>query len=273
MEKLGLGPDVCYKRNSKLIYGRMTGWGQDGPLSKAAGHDINYIALTGALHAIGSKESGPVPPLNLIGDFGGGALYLGFGMVCGVLEAKSSGKGQVVDVAMTDGVSHLMALIFNLNQFGKWTDTRASNLLDGGAHFYGCYECSDGKWISLGSIEPQFYAELLKKAEIDDPQFTNQMSSEYWPELKEKLAKKFQTKTRDEWCAVMEGTDICFAPVLDISEAPYHRHNKARATFIERDGIVQPAPAPRFSRTIQEIQGPPPQPGQHTEEILRDWEC
>lgn len=273
MEKLGLGPEVCHKRNSKLIYGRMTGWGQDGPLSKAAGHDINYIALTGALHAIGSKESGPVPPLNLIGDFGGGALYLGFGMVCGLLEAKSSGKGQVVDVAMTDGVSHLMALIFNLNQFGKWTDTRASNLLDGGAHFYGCYECSDGKWISLGSVEPQFYAELLKKAEIDDPQFTNQMSSENWSELKEKLAKKFQTKTRDEWCAIMEGTDICFAPVLDISEAPYHRHNKARATFIERDGIVQPAPAPRFSRTIQEIQGPPPQPGQHTEEILRDWEC
>ena len=188
MEKLGLGPDVCQERNPKLVYGRMTGWGQDGPLAQAAGHDINYIALTGALHAIGSKENGPVPPLNLIGDFGGGALYLGFGMVCGLLEAKSSGKGQVVDVAMTDGASLLMAAIYNLHQAGKWTDERESNLLDGGAHFYGCYQCADGKWISIGSIEPQFYAELLEKAEIDDPQFKGQMNLASWPELKEKLA-------------------------------------------------------------------------------------
>mgnify|MGYP003109309654 CR=1 FL=1 len=271
MEKLGLGPDICQKSNPKLVYGRMTGWGQDGPLSKAAGHDINYVALTGALHAIGSKAGGPVPPLNLIGDFGGGALYLGFGMVCGLLEAKSSGKGQVVDVAMTDGASLLMAAIYNLHGAGKWSDSRESNLLDGGAHFYGCYECADGKWISVGSIEPQFYAELLEKAELDDPAFKGQMDTGNWPALKEKLADKFRTKSRDEWCALMEGTDICFAPVLDLQEAPHHPHNKARDTFITQDGVVQPAPAPRFSRTKPEIQAPPPKPGQHTEDILRDW--
>lgn len=271
MEKLGLGPDVCLKNNPKLIYGRMTGWGQDGPLAKAAGHDINYIALTGALHAIGSKEGGPVPPLNLIGDFGGGAMYLGFGMVCGLLEAKSSGKGQVVDVAMTDGASLLMAGIYNLYQSGKWSDHREGNLLDGGAHFYGCYQCADGKWVSIGSIEPQFYAELLEKAEIDEPGFNAQMASENWPALKERLAAKFRTKSRDEWCAIMEGTDICFAPVLDMSEAPLHPHNKERKTFVEQDGMIQPAPAPRFSRTKPEIQGPPPQLGQHSKEILQDW--
>ena len=271
MEKLGLSPDACFERNPKLVYGRMTGWGQDGPLSKAAGHDINYVAITGALHAIGTKESGPVPPLNLIGDFGGGAMYLGFGMVCGLLEAKSSGEGQVTDAAMSDGASLLMAGIYNLHNYKKWMDERESNLLDGGAHFYGCYECADGKWISIGSIEPQFYAELLQKAEIDDPDFKTQMDQKKWPVLKKKLAEKFRTKSRDDWCAIMEGSDICFAPVLDMAEAPQHPHNKARHTFVEQDNVLQPAPAPRFSRTKPEIRRAPPKAGEHTEEILKDW--
>ncbi len=271
MERLGLGPDVCHQRNPRLVYGRMTGWGQDGPLAKAAGHDINYIALTGVLHAIGTKHRGPVPPLNLVGDFGGGAMYLAFGMVCGLLEARASGQGQVIDAAMTDGASLLMAGIYALKHQGLWTDERESNLLDGGAHFYGTFECADGKWVAIGSIEPQFYALLLEKTGITHEAFTRQHDAAAWPDLKEKLAKVFKSKTREEWCAIMEGSDVCFAPVLDMGEAPEHPHNKARGTFVERDGIVQPAPAPRFSRTRAEIQGPPPQPGQHTEEVLEDW--
>jgi alpha-methylacyl-CoA racemase len=271
MERLGLGPEVCAARNPKLVFGRMTGWGQDGPLAHAAGHDINYLSLTGALHAIGTKDSGPVPPLNLGADFGGGAMYLAFGVVCGLLEAKSSGQGQVIDTAMTDGASHLMAMMYGMHHFKLWADKRESNLIDGGAHFYGTYECADGKWISIGAIEPQFYAELLEKAQITDPRFKKQMDPRLWPELKEALAEKFKSKSRDEWCAIMEGTDICFAPVLSLSEAPDHPHNVARQTFIERDGIVQPAPAPRFSRTKPEIQRAPPQPGEHTEEVLREW--
>ena len=271
MERLGLGPDICLERNAKLVFGRMTGWGQDGPLAGAAGHDINYLSLTGALSAIGCKQCGPVPPLNLVGDFGGGGMYLAFGLVSGLLEAKSSGRGQVVDTAMTDGASHLMAMIYSLRHAGHWSDERQSNMIDGGAHFYGTYQCADGKWISIGAIEPQFYALLLDKAGIDDDAFKRQMDTELWPELKAKLAARFKTKTRDQWCRIMEGTDICFAPVLDLSEAPRHPHNQARGTFIERDGVIQPAPAPRFSRTQPEIQGPPPEPGAHTEEVLRDW--
>jgi len=271
MEKLGLGPEVCHERNSRLVYGRMTGWGQEGPLSHASGHDINYIALTGALHSIGTKSSGPIPPLNLVGDFGGGALYLAFGMVCGLLEAKFSGRGQVIDAAMSDGASHLMSMMYNLHHFDKWSSDRGGNLLDGGAHFYGCYQCADEKWISIGSVEPQFYAELLEKTGMDDPRLERQMDRSKWSELRKLLADRFRTKTRDEWCLIMEGTDICFAPVLDLNEAPNHPHNKARNTFIVRDDVVQPAPAPRFSRTRPEIQRSPPKPGQHTSDILRDW--
>lgn len=268
MERIGLGPDLCLGRNPKLIYGRMTGWGQDGPLAHAAGHDINYIALTGALHAIGTKEGAPVPPLNLVGDFGGGAMYLAFGMVCGLLEAQSSGKGQVIDAAMTDCASHLMAMMYGLKHHDLWVEKRESNLLDGGAHFYGAFECADGKWVSIGSIEPKFYALLLEKAGIEDKAFKKQHSTGDWPELKGKMADIFKARTREEWCDIMEGTDICFAPVLDMSEAPDHHHNKARGTFIERDGVVQPAPAPRFSRTCPIIQRHPPEPGEHTDEIL-----
>ncbi|WP_420548880.1 CaiB/BaiF CoA transferase family protein [Curvivirga sp.] len=271
MERLGLGPDVCLERNAKLIYGRMTGWGQDGPLANAAGHDINYAALTGALHAIGTKDSGPIPPMNLVADFGGGAMYLAFGMVCGLLETKTSGKGQVIDAAMVDGASHMMAMTYAMFGEGKWMDHRESNMLDGAAHFYGCYECADGKWISIGSIEPQFYALLLEKAEINDPAFENQMDVKEWPHLKAKLSVIFKSKSRQDWCEVMEGTDICFAPVSNLSEAPQHPHLKARGTFVNNDGVTQPAPAPRFSRTKAKIQSSPPYPGQHTEEVLKDW--
>jgi len=271
MERLGVGPKICAERNPRLVFGRMTGWGQEGPLAHAAGHDINYIALTGVLHAIGTRQSGPVPPLNLVGDFGGGALYLAFGMVCGLLEARSSGKGQVVDVAMVDGASHLMAMMYGLKHHGKWVDERQSNFVDGGAHFYGTFECSDGKWIAIGSIEPQFYALLLEKAEIEDAAFVEQMDKASWPELRSRMADIVRRKSRDEWCAIMEGSDVCFAPVLNMSEAPEHPHMKARATFIERDGVVQPAPAPRFSRTQPEVQRRPPRPGEHTDEVLRDW--
>ena len=249
MERLGLGPDVMQARNPKLIYGRMTGWGQEGPLSQAAGHDINYISLTGALYSIGTRDK-PIAPLNLVGDFGGGAMYLAFGMVCGLLEAKSSGQGQIVDAAMIDGSASLMAMMYGMQARGLWTDARESNLLDGAAHFYDTYRCADGKHVSIGSIEPQFYALLLEKAGITDPDFQNQMSPPDWPVLKEKLAAIFAIRARDEWCEIMECTDICFAPVLSMSEAPNHPHNAARGTFVDIDGVTQPAPAPRFSRTV-----------------------
>ncbi len=257
MERLGVGPDVCLKRNPKLVYGRMTGWGQTGPLANAAGHDINYIALTGALHAIGNATGKPVPPLNLVGDFGGGALYLAFGVVCGILEAKRSGRGQVVDAAMTDGAASLMAMFYGMAAAGVWQDQRGVNMLDSGTHFYDTYETKDGKWISLGSIEPQFYRELLEKTGISDPAFTAQMDRTAWPALKGKIAAVIKTKTRDEWDAIMLGSDVCYAPVLSLSEAPKHPHNAARETFIEIGGVVQPAPAPRFSRTKPEVKGPP----------------
>ena len=271
MEKLGLGPDVALKRNSKLVYGRMTGWGQTGPLSQAAGHDINYIALIGALHAIGRKGATPVPPLNLVGDFGGGALYLAFGMACALFEARGSGKGQVIDCAMTDGAASLMSMFYGFRAMGMWTDAKGENLLDGGAHFYDTYETADGKWVSIGSIEPQFYALLLEKAGLSDPEFQAQMDRSKWPSLKEKIARVMKTKTRSDWDKLMEGTDVCYAPVLSLSEAPNHPHNKARATFIEIDGVVQPAPAPRFSRTKPEVQGAAPGAGQHNDQVLSDW--
>jgi alpha-methylacyl-CoA racemase len=271
MEKLGLGPEAALKANPKLVYGRMTGWGQTGPLSQAAGHDINYIALTGALHAIGRKGQTPVPPLNLVGDFGGGALYLAFGMACALFEARGSGKGQVVDCAMTDGAASLMAMFYGFKGMGMWTDEKGENLLDGGAHFYDTYETSDGKWVSIGSIEPQFYALLLQKTGITDPDFQAQMDRSKWPALKAKVAAVIRTKTRAEWDALMEGTDVCYAPVLSLSEAPHHPHNKARETFLEIDGVVQPAPAPRFSRTVPRVQGPAPSAGQHNEQVLGDW--
>lgn len=272
MERLGLGPEACFERNERLVFGRMTGWGQEGPLAKAAGHDINYVALTGALAAIGtSPESGPVVPLNLVGDFAGGAMYLAFGLLCALLEARTSGQGQVVDAAMIDGASHLMTLMYGLRHAGLWSDSRGSNILDGGAPFYGTFRCADGEWVSLGSIEPQFYALLLQKSGCADPILQAQMDSRKWPEQKQALERIFATKTRAEWCEIMEGTDVCFAPVLDMAEAPQHPHNRARKTFIEAHGVVQPAPAPRFSRTRAEIGRRPPKPGEHTEEILRDW--
>jgi alpha-methylacyl-CoA racemase len=257
MERLGVGPDVCLKRNPKLVYGRMTGWGQTGPLASTAGHDINYIALTGALHAIGPRGGKPVPPLNLVGDFGGGALYLAFGVVCALLEAQRSGRGQVVDAAMTDGAASLMSMFYAMTAMGIWKDERSSNMLDGGAHFYDTYETKDGKHVAIGSIEPQFYKELMEKTGIADPAFAAQMDRDAWPSLKEKLAAVIKTKSRDEWDAVMQGSDVCYAPVLSIAEAPKHPHNAARKTFVEIDGVVQPAPAPRFSRTVAEVQGPP----------------
>ena len=270
MERLGLGPEVALKRNPKLVYGRMTGWGQFGPYANAAGHDMNYIAITGALHAIGTKDK-PVPPLNLVGDFGGGALYLAFGLLAGVLSARSTGRGQVIDCAMSDGAASLMAMFYGFKASGMWKDERRANLLDGGAHFYDTYQCADGKWISIGSIEPQFYALLLEKTGINDPEFAGQMNRGNWDSLREKLAHVIAQKTQAEWCEIMDATDVCFAPVLDLDEAPKHPHNVARETFVELDGVVQPAPAPRFSVTPGVIQGPPPAIGAHDREALGDW--
>lgn len=270
-ERLGLGPEDCMGRNPRLVYGRMTGWGQDGPMAQAAGHDINYIGLSGALHAIGRTGERPVPPLNLVGDFGGGGMLLAFGLVCGLLEAQRSGQGQVVDAAMVDGAASLMAMFFSFAAQGGFTDQRGTNLLDGGAHFYDTYETKDGKYVCLGSIEPQFYALLVEKAGLDRDTFAPQMDRARWPELKEKLAEVMRTKTRDEWCTLMEGTDVCFAPVLSIFEAPEHPHNRARNAFLEVDGITQPAPAPRFSRTVPEVRGAAPAPGADSEDVLRSF--
>lgn len=270
MERLGLGPDVVLKRNPKIVFGRMTGWGQTGPWSQAAGHDMNYIALTGALHAIGTKDK-PIPPLNLVGDFGGGALYLAFGMLAAVISARETGKGQVVDCAMTDGAASLMAMFYGMKASGIWKDERRLNMLDGGAHYYDTYKCADGKWISIGSIEPQFYALLLEKTGVNDPDFQRQQDRTIWPELNEKLAKIIASKTQAEWCELMDATDVCFAPVLTLEEAPKHPHNLARQTFVEVAGVTQPAPAPRFSATPGKIQGPPPSIGAHNKEALADW--
>ncbi len=270
-ERLGLGPDVCHARNPRLVYGRMTGWGQDGPLAHAAGHDINYIALTGVLDAVGTEGGQPVPPLNLVGDFGGGALYLAFGVCAGIIEARTSGQGQVVDAAMVDGAASLLAAVYGLYGSGSWSLDRGTNLLDTGAHFYGTYECADGKWISIGSIEGKFHAELMEKLGLDPDEIPDRMDRARWPEHKARLVELFRTKTRDEWCDLMEGSDVCFAPVLSMAEAPEHPHNVKRGTFVEIEGVVQPGPAPRFSRTPGEVQGPVPEPGQHTDEVLADW--
>ena len=271
-ERLGIGPDDCLARNPKLVYGRMTGWGQDGPMASAAGHDINYIALAGALEPIGRAGQAPVPPLNLVGDFGGGGMLLALGVVSALLESSRSGKGQVVDAAMVDGAATLMAMFHGMTAMGFWTEERGTNLLDTGAHFYDVFECSDGKYVSIGSIEPQFYAELLRLTGLqDDDALKAQMNRAEWPALKEKLAATFRTKTRDEWSSIMEGSDVCFAPVLSLSEAPAHPHNVARGTFVDVAGVVQPAPSPRFSRTPGAISRPPAHPGQHTEEALTDW--
>src|SRR5436190_10632209 len=269
MERLGLGPDVVLARNPKLVYGRMTGWGQDGPLAKAAGHDINYISITGALAAIGTKEK-PVPPLNLVGDFGGGALYLVVGVLAALLEASRSGKGQVVDAAMCDGAASLMSMFFDMTAIGRWTGGREENFLDGGAHFYGVYQCSCGNFISIGSIEPQFYALLRQHAGLTDADFDAQMDRKAWPALEEKLTKVFLSKSREEWCKIMEGTDICFAPILTMAEAPKHPHMAARGVFVERHGVTQPAPAPRFSRTPSAIREP-----EEAEigEVTKEWKA
>jgi len=271
MERLGLGPDVCMARNPKLVYGRMTGWGQEGPMAHAAGHDINYIALTGALHSIGRRDEAPVPPLNLVGDFGGGGVYLALGVVAALLEAQKSGKGQTIDVAVVDGASSLMAAIYGLRAAGRWTDKRGDNILDTGAHYYNVYETSDGKYVSVGSIETKFYAELLQLSGLQHAELPRQNDKNAWPAMNDRLAAIFRSKTRDEWCKIMEGSDVCFAPVLDMGEAPAHPHNKQRGTFVEVDGVVQPGPAPRFSRTPSAIQGPPAVAGQQTAEALRDW--
>jgi len=270
-ERLGLGPKDCMARNKKLVYGRMTGWGQEGPLSTAAGHDINYIGLSGALHGIGTAGNKPVPPLNLVGDFGGGGMFLAFGLVCALLEAKGSGEGQVVDAAMIDGSAILMSMFFSFAAAGRFTDQRGTQMLDGGAHFYDTYETQDGLYICIGSIEPQFYAELIERAGLDASVFAPQMDVSKWGDLKRELQKVFRAKTQAQWCELMEGSDVCFAPVLSIFEAPDHPHNVHRGTFVEVDGVVQPAPAPRFSRTEARISHGARAPGEDSEKVLKQY--
>jgi alpha-methylacyl-CoA racemase len=273
MERLGVGPDVCLARNPKLVFGRMTGWGQEGPYSLAAGHDINYIALAGALAHFGRAGEAPVPPLNMVGDFGGGGMFLAYGVVCALLEASKSGTGQVVDTAMVDGAAVLMSMFWAMKGIGMFDENaRGTNLLDTGAHFYDVFRCADGQYVSLGSIEPQFYAELMRITGLEgDPEFARQMDKDLWPHLKGRLHQVFETKTRAEWCELMEGTDVCFAPVLTMSEAAAHPHNVERGTFIEVGGARQPAPAPRFSRTVPEVISAPAHAGQHTRAVLADW--
>ena len=275
-ERLGIGPDACLARNPKLVYGRMTGWGQDGPYAHTAGHDINYISLAGALWHFGRKDEAPVFPMNMVGDFGGGGMLLAYGMLAGLLHAARTGESQVVDAAMVDGTAALMMMFHAFRAMGIYEEARGDNLLDSGAHFYDVYETADGEYVSIGSIEPQFYAELLKHTGLADAQERGealpwQMDKSQWPAMKERLGAIFKSKTRDEWCEIMEGTDVCFAPVLRMSEAAKHPHNVHRQTFIERDGIVQPAPAPRFSETPGAVQRPPAHVGQHTDEVLAEW--
>jgi len=270
-ERLGLGPDECLGRNPKLVYGRMTGWGQDGPMAQAAGHDIDYIALSGALGAIGRQGERPVPPLNLVGDFGGGGMLLAFGMVSAILGARSGGTGQVVDAAMVDGAAALMTMTYTLRTAGIWQEEKGTNLLDTGAHFYEVYECADGGYFGVGAIEPQFYAELMRLLGLGDEDLSTQMDRTTWPAMKERFAAIFASRTRDEWEAVFAGTDACAAPVLSPTEAPDHPHNRFRGTFTEVAGVVQPAPAPRFLSTPGEIRRPPPHPGQYGDEALADW--
>jgi len=271
-ERLGIGPDACLARNPRLVYGRMTGWGQDGPMAQMAGHDMNYIAIGGALGAIGRPDERPQPPLNLVGDFGGGGMLLAFGIACGIIEARTSGRGQVVDAAMVDGTAVLTTFMHGFMAMGLWRDERGVNMLDTGAHYYEVYECADGKYLSVGAIEPQFYAILLERTGLaDDPDFAKQNDRSMWPVLKERLAAVIAGRTRDEWAEIFDGTDACVAPVLSLTEATRHPHTVARRTFVEEAGVVQPAPAPRFSRTEPAIARPPAHPGQHTDEVLIEW--
>ena len=273
MERLGVGPDICLARNKKLVFGRMTGWGQDGPYANSAGHDINYIALAGALAHFGRAGEAPVPPLNMVGDFGGGGMLLAYGVVCALLDAQKSGAGQVVDAAMVDGSAILMSMFWGFKNIGMHDENaRGTNMLDTGAHFYDVYKCSDGKYVSIGSIEPQFYAQLLQLTGLaSDAEFGNQQDRTMWPKLKKRLTEVFVTKSQAQWCQIMEGTDVCFAPVLTMSEAAKHPHNVARETFIEIDGVVQPAPAPRFSRTNGAVSHGPVAAGENTREVLQSW--
>jgi alpha-methylacyl-CoA racemase len=270
MERLGLGPDIVLGRKPSIVYGRMTGWGQTGPLATAAGHDINYIALSGALHAIGPKAK-PVVPLNLIGDFGAGSLFLAMGLLAGILHVKNGGQGQVVDCAIVDGAASLMTMFYGAFAHGEWRDSREANSLDGGAPCYDTYECADQRWISLGPLEPHFYALLLQKLGLSEVSACGQYDPARWPLLRTRIEDVIRKRTRDEWCALLEGTDVCFAPVLSLAEAPNHAHMRARQTFVEAHGVLQPAPAPRFSLTPGAIQTAPPEPGAHTEEVLREW--
>ena len=270
-ERLGLGPRDCAARNPKLVYGRVTGWGQDGPLARAAGHDLNYIALTGALNAIGRRGAPPTPPHNLVGDFGGGALYLALGVVAALHEARTSGRGQTVDAAMIDGAASLMTSAYSLRAAGISDAPRGENILDSGAHFYDVYETSDGRYVSIAPVEPKFYAELLERIGLDAGDAPHSTDRADWPASKARLAALFRTRTRDEWCEILEGTDACFSPVLGMEEAHRHPHNAARGTFVERDGIVQPNAAPRFDRTPSGIRCSPPAPGSGTRRVLAQW--
>jgi len=271
MERLGLGPEPCLARNPRLVYGRMTGWGQTGPLAARAGHDLNYIALSGALHAMGSADRPPPVPLNLVGDYGGGAMLLAFGLMCALFEARGSGRGQVVDAAMSDGAVLLSTLFHGLRAAGPWRDERGANLLDGGAPFYANYSCADGRYLSVGAIEPAFYAELLQGLGLDAAEFQPQMDRARWPAWRERFAARIAERTRDDWCAVFEGRDACVAPVLDWHEAATHPLHVARGNHVEIDGVMQAAPAPRFGRTPADRPGPPAAPGAHSEAVLRDW--
>jgi alpha-methylacyl-CoA racemase len=271
MERLGLGPDVVMARNPKLVYGRMTGWGQEGPMAPVAGHDINYISVAGALAHFGRAGQPPTPPINMVGDYGGGGMFLAFGVVCAVLEARGSGEGQVVDAAMVEGAAYLMGPMWGMLGMELMSEERGVNLLDTGSPYYDVYETADGEWVSIGSIEPQFYAELLDRTGVQHDDLPHQQDRTGWPVLRERLTEIFETKTRAEWTELLEGTDVCFAPVLPMSEARAHPHVVARRSIVEHDGMDQPAPAPRFSRTAAEIQGPAPLPGEHTGEVLAEW--
>ena len=269
-ERLGLGPDACLARNPRLVYGRVTGWGQDGPLAQAAGHDINYIAIAGALHAIGPAQR-PAPPLNLVGDYGGGAMYLAFGIVCALCERHSSGRGQVIDTAMSEGAASLMSIFYGRMAAGLWHDKRGVNILDGGAPWYNVYDTADGKYVAVGAIEGRFYAKLMQRLGLDTPSLPDQYDRARWPELRANLARIFQQKTRDEWCEALAGHDVCIAPVLSIAEAPSHPHNRARGAFFECDGVIQPGPAPRFSRTPGRVERGAPRRGEGGAAALADW--
>ena len=271
MERMGLGPEQCLARQPALVYGRMTGWGQDGPLAQSAGHDINYIGLAGALEMMGRKGERPFPPLNLVGDMGGGGMYLAFGVACALLEARSSGKGQVIDAAIVDGTALLLSQMFAMKAWGMWNAERGTNVADTGAHFYETYETADGGFVAVGAVEPQFYAQLCHHARLDPDVFGKQHDVRCWPDQKEQLAGVFRMKTRDEWEEIFGQVDACVSPVLTPEEAADHPHNAARGVFVVQDNLLQPAPGPRFSRTPGAIQGPPPRPGEHSAEVLADW--